>query len=576
MAEPEVRGPSACDPAAWDFARVEAAWALFAPLTPRGKDEKEARTVLSDRAEIERRYDETEWAAAALAALDSPGRDRLTHCLGRVPRLPDIRGAEGGRSLGDIDVFLVKKFLSNYRAVLGLLDEGSRERFSLSFESEALFALLSKGGSDEESFFVSDAYEPGLAGIRARIRSADAEIALLRAASERAAEAERGLDFRGRGFLVLPAEEARALLACDGEVRFSVEHYDSASCVARILPGEGELRAEAEREGLLAEERIAESEALSRLSEAIGSDARLIAGYELALRRFDLARARASLAETLSLTRPIFGSGRLSIVEGRFLPCEDECGRRGLRYRPLDLELDERAALIFGSNMGGKTVALQTALCLQILAQAGLFAPAGRFETEAYARIVYAGAPRPGGLEPGAEDDGLSGFGREVDALEKAWRAAEGGGAFVVLDELGRTTSSPEAEALVAATAEAFAAAVGTRCLLSSHFRGAAPSKAVARLRMAGLDREAARAAASRPGLSPAERIREIGALMRYEILREAEPSRTAKRREGPLEGEASSDALEVAALLGLDEGILKTAREYYSARRDGREGDRG
>jgi hypothetical protein len=126
---------------------------------------------------------------------------------------------------------------------------------------------------------------------------------------------------------------------------------------------------------------------------------------------------------------------------------------------------------------------------------------------------------------------------------------------------------------LVAATAEAFAAAAGTRCLLASHFRGASPSKAVARLRMAGLDREAARAAASDPCLSLSERVREIGALMRYEIRREdtrRDDTRLADRRE------ASSDALEVAALLGLDEDILAAAREYYSARLDGREGDRG
>jgi hypothetical protein len=213
-----------------------------------------------------------------------------------------------------------------------------------------------------------------------------------------------------------------------------------------------------------------------------------------------------------------------------------------------------------------------------VLAQAGLFVPAERFETEVHSRIVYAGAPRPGRAEPGREEDGLSGFGREIDALEGAWRAAREGGAFVVLDELGSTTSSLEAEAIVSATVEAFAATAGTRCLLATHFRGAAASRAVARLRMAGLDREAAHAVASDPELELGERLQRIGGLMRYELVRETTPRDGAGRED---ERRDSSDALEVAALLGLDEAILAGARAHYSMMmdacpRDATEGDRG
>jgi hypothetical protein len=517
--------------------------------------------VLRDRARIEELYDETEAAAAALGRLDGPDRDRLSYRLGRIPRLPEGLEFRPGSSLEAIDVFLVKKFLANYREILGILDEGSRARFSLAFESESLAALLDKGGSGEESFFFSEAFDFGLAPLRERIRAADSEIARLHREAESAAE-EVGLDFRGRAFLVLPREEAGKLLREGGSVRFVVEPCDSSSCVARIQPCSEELRASAEREGLLAEERELESAILLRLSAAIGAEAGRLAGYEDALRDFDLARARAAMAADLGLARPVLGAGRFALAGGRLLPCEEECARLGLRYRPLDMVLEGGAALLFGSNMGGKTVALQTTLCLQILAQAGLFVPAASFETEVHARIVYAGAPRPGGIEPGRDEDGLSGFGREVEALEKAYLAAKEGGAFVVLDELGRTTSSSEAEAIVASTADAFARAPGTRCLLATHFRGASPSSAVARLRMAGLDREGARAVATDAGLTPAERIRKIGSLMRYELLRD------------PPRGYAD-DALVVAAILGLDDAILSGARDYYSARfKPG--GDRG
>jgi DNA mismatch repair ATPase MutS len=564
--------PEVCDAPAWDFARVEEVWRRLSPLTPLGKDAKEARRVFGDRERIEELYDGTTAAAAALASLDGPGRDSLSYRLSRIPRLPEALGSGPGGALEAIDVFLVKKFLVNYRAIIDILGDEARSRFSLAFESAALAGLLDKGGSDEESFFVSDAFDSRLAPVREGIRRADAEIGRIRGLAERSAMEEQALDFRGRSFLVLPVAASRDLMGREGSARFAVEPYDSSSCVVRIQAGAEELRASAEREALLAEESLLEARALAELSVAILAEGPRIALYESALCDFDLARARAVLAADLRLARPILAPGRLAIAEGRLVPCEAECERLSRRYRPLDLELEERAALLFGSNMGGKTVALQTALCLQILAQAGLFVPALRFETEVHSRIVYAGAPRPGREEQGRDDDGLSGFGREVDALEAAWLAARDGGAFVVLDELGRTTSSPEAEALVAAASEAFAAAKGTRCLLATHFRGAAPSIAVARLRMAGLDRERARAVAYDPELARTERIRRIGSLMRYELLRDEGPLDAYPRDAYPRE---ESDALEVAALLGLDEAILAGARARYSGRFKP-EGDRG
>ena len=562
---------SVCDESAWDFARVEEIWRQFSPLTPRGKDAKEARIVFGDRDRIEGLYDETEAAVAALVRLDGPGRDRLTWHLSRVPRLPEALAAGTLAALEAIDVFLVKKFLVHYRAILSLLDDESKTRFALTFESATLASLLDMGGSNEESFFVSDAYDPELALVRKRIHFVDGEIARMRNDAEVAAEREAGLTFHGRSFLIIPGDAARALDLGRGTVRFLVAAHDSTSCIVRILAGAEELLATAEREGLLGQERMLEAAVLARLSIAIGSEAGQMARYESALRDFDLARARAVLIEKLGLSRPKFGTGRLAITKGRLIPCETDCARLSLHYRPLDLELEERAALFFGSNMGGKTVTLQTALCLQILAQAGFFVPAESFETEVHAHLVYAGAPRPGSPELGRDADGLSGFGREVEALEKAWRAAKKGGAFVILDELGRTTSSSEAEALVAAASDAFAGAVGTRCLLATHFRGAEPSPAVVRFRMAGLDRGALRTFASVAGLSQLERIRAINGLMRYELIRE--DGLHPAPHNMPL-GAGDSDALEVAALLGLDDEIVSRARAFHSAKH-GPEGDR-
>ncbi|GAB1455122.1 hypothetical protein MASR2M48_04290 [Spirochaetota bacterium] len=47
---------------AWDFAGLDDFWKSYEPLTPWGKDEAQARTVLSDRKLIETRYDDIEAA----------------------------------------------------------------------------------------------------------------------------------------------------------------------------------------------------------------------------------------------------------------------------------------------------------------------------------------------------------------------------------------------------------------------------------------------------------------------------------------------------------------------------------
>jgi hypothetical protein len=561
-----------CDRAAWDFALVEEVWAEYAPLTPGGKDAKEARTVLSDRGALERAYDATEAAAGALERMGRERSDRLAYHLARIPRLPRL----DGEGLGAVDLFLVKKFIANYRAAIGLLDEAARAAFGLSFESERLAGLLDQAGSDPETFYVSDSLDAGLGPLRSLIAREDEAIRSFRAADREAAREALGLDFGEREFVLvpvvrareLPARRAAAELAGKRAPPLSVEAYDSLSCAVRIEGSEGELRSRAERERLCSAERELEAAAIARLGAAASREAGPLGRCEDALSDFDLARARALMAARLGLSRPRLGSPALVVEGGRLLSCERECAGIGAAYRSLDLELPERGALLFGSNMGGKTVALRTILSTQILAQAGLFVPARRFETEVFRRIMYVGEDASAAASQAAaagrrrrreESDGLSGFGREVAALSEAIGAARSGGALVALDELGRTTSSREAEALLSASLEAVLPLAGARFLFATHFRDVARLPGAAYLRMRGLDRAAAALAAV--AADPDERLRRLGALMRYEIERDSGDA-DSDRADG------GSDAIVVASLLGLDDDVVKAARRYYAARR--------
>ncbi len=554
MPEPQARR-GVCTTEAWSFGRLEEFWTLFEPLTPYGKDERDRRAVLGEAASIEALYDETEALLAFMGEADGACLDRISYHLRRIPRLPL---ETSGEAIELVELFQVKKFFANFKSLLALLPDRLKDRFHLVFGSEDLAARLDSGGCDPETFFLADAFHPGLPPVRSAIRDADAALAAAAREAESRARLERGLDFAGREFLVLPHEEARLLLgtrdsASVGESQaFAVEAYDGRSCIVRILPSEAVLLLEEEREALRDRERALEAEVLATLSAEVIAELPALASYVDSLCRFDLARARAVLAMDQGLTRPRLGPGTaaapgLELKGGRFLPCAWECSRLSLAYAPLDLGLEEGAAVLFGSNMGGKTVALQSLVFFQVLAQAGFHVPAASYSTRVYSCIAYVGELKG----EGRPSEGLSGFGFEIRAFVEAWNRARDGGAFLALDEFARTTSSREAEALLSAAIAGLLSLEGTMSLFSTHFRGVERIPGVRYLRMRGLDRRlACEGLLSREEVG--ERIRRINGMMRYEI---------ADDPGGSAEG---SDAIAISALLGLDASIVEAAESRY------------
>ena len=569
---------------AWAFAQLDEFWERYRPLTPWGKDAAEARPFIADRAELERRYDDVEAALGFLAdrAGDPSSLDRASYHLRRMPRL----ALEAKDSYELIELFQIKKFIANYRGARSVLGEPLALRFGMEgladgSAAKALAAELDRGGSDPETFYLADCYDGGLAEARARVAAADAAIRSERVRAEAGARLDFGVGFDGREFLVLPKETTRAMMAAAGS-RFSAEPFDDARYVVRVMPSDAALEAMSDRERALADERLAEERVIARISALAAAAMPELSAAVAATARWDLARAGAVLAREFGMTRPRLDSGSLALERARFEPCAWECGRLGLGYTPLTAEFRSCATVLFGSNMGGKTVVLKTLLFFQLLAQAGLFVPADRFETRVYARVAYVGELT------GERLAGLSGFGLELwrlmrargedddmpaaegadacgAALAQAGEPAPSGAALIAFDELARTTGSHEAEALLSAVVESYSGGPGSassgngdRAFFATHFRGVARLPGVEYRRMRGLDREAAAAAISSaggagiPGGGLEGRLAGINKHMRYEVVDD--------------DGSGSeSDALAIASLLGLDGRIVERARYYLT-----------
>ena len=548
----------------WKFAQLDEFWLRYQPLTPWGKDEAGAHIVLTDRNAIESRLDDIDGAMSLVQALagEPSALDRLSYHLRRMPRVP----LERKDSYELLELFQFKKFLANYRGIVSTLrDHGPVSGWLPPFGEDSgvgmLAAQLDRGGSDPETFYIADVYDTGLALARSGIAAADAVIASERVKAEAATRLEFGLSFDGREFVVAPRDVARRMALAGG--RWSVEPYDDTRYIVRIAPSAAAIDAMADRARCLEDERVAEALVIDRLSALAGAAIPDLVAMVTAITRFDRARAGAVLAREFGMSRPVLDSGAMQLAGATFVPCADECKRLGLSYTPLSVEFQADSIVLFGSNMGGKTVVLKTLLFMQLLAQTGNFVPATHFETRVFERILYIGELA------GERLTGLSGFGLElwrlIDARTGATtvRAKGGcessGGALLAFDELARTTGSHEAEALLSAVVEAYASAGGDRAFFATHFRGVARIPGVEYRRMRGLDRAAAQAHLGHltdgdcgTGSTLDERLAGINRSMRYEVI--------------PDDGlDAESDALSIASFLGLEKHLVERARYFMT-----------
>ena len=522
--------------AAWTG--VDVLWRRFVPDTPFGRAAKERLEPVTDRGALETAWDRTDAALRLLASLDGdrPTLDRIRHHLGRLPRFPEAP-REG---FDEIEVFQLKKFLFNHRALLTLLPEDVRALFGLVEIPGGLAALLATGRQGDESFHVADAYDPSLAEVRRALREIEAAERSRREAYDLALRERWGFAFEGRAFLLVPRE--RLGDPSGAAELLDVEPWDALQLCVRPRAGAEALRLAAERAALLSRERELEARVLATISGPLREALPSFLAQARAVEAFDLALAGARLAREEGLTRPVLHEGEVRVERGRHLPTEELCASLGTPYAPLDAAFDGGPTVLFGSNMGGKTVVLKTLAFLQLAAQSGLFVPARRFTTRLFETIHYVGE----GRAP-EEERGLSGFGFEIRRFAEA-HADFGGETLALFDEFARTTSSREAEALLSAILEELAASPRAVVLFSTHFRGVKRLPGVRYLRMGGLDRARLDLDAA-AGEDLAARIRRIDTLMRYSL-------------EPDLPGERRSDAIAVARLLGLAPALARRAEE--------------
>jgi DNA mismatch repair protein MutS len=259
----------------------------------------------------------------------------------------------------------------------------------------------------------------------------------------------------------VPARHADRLMAADsgfthrqtlaGVVRFNApELHDQAQRVTQA--GAHALAAEAAHLEDLVAQALGRREPIAEAADAI---ARLDVAAGLAERAVEGGWCRPDLVE-----HPC-----LEIEGGRHPVVEAAVEKAGARFVANDCRLSESARLwlVTGPNMGGKSTFLRQNALIAVLSQAGSFVPATRATLGLVDRLFS---------RVGASDNlarGRSTF--MVEMVETAAILAQATPrSFVILDEVGRGTSTYDGLAIAWAVVEAVHEVNRCRCLFATHY----------------------------------------------------------------------------------------------------------
>ncbi|HXE73172.1 MAG TPA: DNA mismatch repair protein MutS [Candidatus Nitrosotenuis sp.] len=243
------------------------------------------------------------------------------------------------------------------------------------------------------------------------------------------------------------------------------DHYQRRQTLANaeryITP---ELK-EYEARVLGAEERIRdlEYELFCRLRQEVAAAAEPLRRTFRALAELDVLACLAENAVRWNWVRPEMVDENVIELRGARHPVVERALAGGFVPNDCHLDPSRRLIILTGPNMSGKSTYLrQTALCV-LLAQMGSFVPARSARLGITDRIF---------TRVGASDDlhlGQSTFMVEMAETANILRQATPR-SLVVLDEIGRGTSTFDGLALARAVAEHLHDEVGARTLFATHF----------------------------------------------------------------------------------------------------------
>ncbi len=381
---------------------------------------------------------------------------------------------------------------------------------------------------------IADGYDAELDELRSMSRNADDYLASLEA-EERAAT---GIPTLKVGFNRVHGYYIEVTRSQSGQVPERYIRRQTLKSSERFVTPElkrFEEQVLSARERALAREKALYEELVGQLAE----DLPPMQTTAAALAELDALAAFAERARTLDYVQPQLSDTPGVRIEGGRHPVVEQA--LDAPFVPNDVRLDNRRRmlLITGPNMGGKSTYMRQTALIALLAYAGAFVPAERAVLGPIDRIF---------TRIGAADDLASGRSTFMVEMTETANILHNATAesLVLMDEIGRGTSTFDGLALAWATAERLAAHIRAFTLFATHY-----------FEMTALEQH-------HPGvvnvhLEAAEHGERIVFLHAV--------------RDGPA---SQSYGLQVAALAGVPQAVLQAAREKLRSLESGEGADSG
>jgi len=222
---------------------------------------------------------------------------------------------------------------------------------------------------------------------------------------------------------------------------------------------------EFEEKVLSAKERIEkiEYELFCNLREFISSQSERISKSAEVIAQIDALQSLAKVAVERGYTKPkVNNSYKIEIKEGKHPVLENLLEEE---FIPNDVKLkdEEFILIITGPNMGGKSVFLRQTALITLMAQMGSFVPAKEAEIGVVDGIF---------TRVGAADNltkGLSTFMMEMVETANILKNATSK-SLIVLDEIGRGTSTYDGMSIARAVVEYISSKLGAKTLFATHY----------------------------------------------------------------------------------------------------------
>lgn len=395
-------------------------------------------------------------------------REQLRDCLRHVYDIERLAARIAYGSVNARELVQLKRSLQNIPEIASMVEQvGLDGRWLKQSEQFAdLVALLEKSLVDDpplsltEGGLIVDGYNEELDAYRDASRNGKQWIAELEQ-SEREATGIRSLKVgynRVFGYYI-EVTRANAHMLPDGRY----ERKQTLTNAERYITPE--LK---EKEALILEA----DEKLADLEYRLFADIRKqVEAYVASLQKLaadisemDVLAGFASVAEQNGYTKPTITESRDVAIKGGRHPVVETVIKRGSYVEnDIDLTGDRDMLLITGPNMGGKSTYMRQLALTVVMAQIGSYVPAAEATLPLFDQIF---------TRIGAADDlasGQSTFMVEMletkDALVKATPHS-----LILLDEIGRGTSTYDGMALAQAIIEYIYETIGAKTLFSTHY----------------------------------------------------------------------------------------------------------